>query len=198
MFRTDIINFLIQNNNYKNYLEIGVRNPNDNFNRITCYKKIGVDPDPNSNATNIETSDDFFLKNKENFDIIFIDGLHLCEQVIKDINNSLNFLNEDGIIVCHDCLPNNESEQVEHYDGVSSWTGTVWKGISYFRMNNEDLSIQVVDTDFGCGLIKKGKQKLFPKIDISNMNWEFFIKNRNSLMNVITIQEFRDKYGDSL
>lgn len=196
MFRTDIINFLIQNNNYKNYLEIGVRNPHDNFNKIACYKKVGVDPDPKSNATYIQTSDEFFSKNENNFDIIFIDGLHLCEQVIKDINNSLKFLNEDGIIVCHDCLPNNEQEQIEHYDGVSSWTGTVWKAISQLRMQEQQLSIDVVDTDFGCGLIKRGKQNLFPKTDVSEMNWDFFVKNRNTLMNVITVQQFRDKYGE--
>ncbi|WP_339838581.1 hypothetical protein, partial [uncultured Flavobacterium sp.] len=32
--RTEIINFLLSNNNNNNYLEIGVRNPDDNFNQI--------------------------------------------------------------------------------------------------------------------------------------------------------------------
>lgn len=190
MYRTEIINYLIEKNNYKNYLEIGVRNPNDNFNKINCDFKIGVDPNPNSNATFIETSDDFFLKNEKKFDIIFIDGLHLCEQVIKDVENSLKFLNKNGTIVCHDCLPNNEEEQMRS-PVVNFWTGDVWKAIAYFRMNQENLQIQVVDADFGCGIIREEKQKLFPKTDISNMNWEFFIKNRNNLMNVITVEQFK-------
>jgi hypothetical protein len=32
--RTEIINSLILNNNFKTYLEIGVRNLDDNFNKI--------------------------------------------------------------------------------------------------------------------------------------------------------------------
>ena len=34
MKRTDIINHLIKKNNYKRYLEIGVRNPDENLNKI--------------------------------------------------------------------------------------------------------------------------------------------------------------------
>ena len=51
------------------------------------------------------TSDEFFSQNKETFDLIFIDGLHIHEQVLKDIDNSLNVLNENGVILLHDCLP---------------------------------------------------------------------------------------------
>ena len=32
------------------------------------------------------TSDEFFIQNKNTFDLIFIDGLHIYEQVIKDID----------------------------------------------------------------------------------------------------------------
>src|SRR5215471_13517058 len=43
--RTDIINFLIESLNKEiNYLEIGVRNPDDNFNKISARNKYGVDP----------------------------------------------------------------------------------------------------------------------------------------------------------
>jgi hypothetical protein len=194
MNRTDIINSLILNKNYKSYLEIGVRNPNDNFNKIVCYDKTGVDPEPSAKATHVMTSDDFFKINKKKFDIIFIDGLHLREQVLKDIENSLNCLNEDGTIVCHDCLPNTEKEQVEYYDGISAWVGTVWKGISELRMTREDLEIKVIDTDYGCGLITKGNQKLYPKVLLEDLNWNFFYNNRNNLMNVISVDQFKSHY----
>jgi hypothetical protein len=192
--RTDIINSLILSNNLKTYLEIGVRNRDDNFNKIACYDKTGVDPEPSANATYVMTSDDFFKFNKKKFDIIFIDGLHLREQVLKDIENSLNTLNDEGFIVCHDCLPNTEKEQIEYYDGISAWVGTVWKGISYLRMTRKDLEIKVVDTDYGCGIIKKGSQNLYPKIEFADMDWNYFSKNRNDLMNVISVEEFKKYY----
>ena len=42
-----------------------------------------------------------FIKNNKNktFDIIFIDGLHQCEQVAKDINNSICFLKPSSFII---------------------------------------------------------------------------------------------------
>ena len=49
-----------------------------------------------------ERSDDFFLKNTENFDIIYIDGIHDALQVDRDINNAWNFLNLNGIMICDD------------------------------------------------------------------------------------------------
>ena len=42
------------------------------------------------------TSDDFFLSNKDKFDVIFIDGLHIYEQVRKDVVNSINAINDGG------------------------------------------------------------------------------------------------------
>ncbi len=48
------------------------------------------------------TSDEFFEKNNKKFDIIYIDGWHEAPQVYKDINNSWNSLNTNGIIICDD------------------------------------------------------------------------------------------------
>ena len=49
-----------------------------------------------------ERSDDFFKKNDEYFDLIYIDGTHESFQVDKDINNAWKFLNLNGIIICDD------------------------------------------------------------------------------------------------
>ncbi len=42
--RTEIISFLLKLIDGDNYLEIGVRNPDDNFNKIKCSNKFSVDP----------------------------------------------------------------------------------------------------------------------------------------------------------
>ena len=48
------------------------------------------------------TSENFFLKNKIKFDLIYIDGNHLYDFVKSDISYSLNCLKKVGIIVLDD------------------------------------------------------------------------------------------------
>jgi hypothetical protein len=188
MKRTDIINHLIKKNNYKRYLEIGVRNPDENLNKITVEHKDGVDPAGNCNYP--IPSDDFFnqLDIDVKYDIIFIDGLHLDYQVEQDITNSLKHLNQGGTIVMHDCSPIKEEHQVEEYVVGKTWNGTTWKAYVKFRMTDENLSMCVVDTDHGVGIIKKGKQTLYPKSDV--LNFKLLDENRKEILNLITPEKF--------
>ena len=48
------------------------------------------------------TSDEFFKNNDQKFDVIYVDGWHEANQVYKDIDNSWNCLNVNGIIICDD------------------------------------------------------------------------------------------------
>ena len=128
-FRWDLINYLINKNNYSNYLEIGC-DDDVLFSKINIENKIGVDPVSGGNIR--KTSNDFFKTNKKNFDIVFIDGLHHYEQVKQDVINSINFLNKNGIILLHDCMPDSMSKQaVPRYK--MQWNGDVWKAIIHFR-----------------------------------------------------------------
>jgi predicted O-methyltransferase YrrM len=82
------------------------------------FKNIELNFDNNiKNIENLykykETSDDFFIKNKENFDIIYVDGLHEYSQVKKDLINVLKFLNPDGIIICDDYLWNLDANKAD-------------------------------------------------------------------------------------
>jgi len=106
IFRWDLIQYIVDKYNYSTYLEIGC-DKDQSFAKIRINKKIGVDPI--SGGTIRDTSNNFFNHNKEKFDIIFIDGLHHYEQVIVDINNSLEILNNNGHILIHDCLPRTSS-----------------------------------------------------------------------------------------
>lgn len=155
MTRTDIINHLIKKNGYKSYLEIGVRNLNDNFNLIECELKTGVDPDKNAKATHEMTSDLFFAANQWNYDIIFIDGLHHAEQVLKDLFNSIRILNKGGTIVCHDMNPPTEANQIIPFEaaGIMNWTGDCWKAWVELRQLG-GYSMKVLNTDWGVGVIQ--------------------------------------------
>ncbi len=75
--RTALINHLIEKKHYRDYLEIGVQNSKNNFNKVIVPHKEGVDP--NVDCTYRMTSDEFFktIPKDKKYDIIFIDGLHI-------------------------------------------------------------------------------------------------------------------------
>ena len=126
---TDLLNALIEKYNLKSYLEIGVQNPSNNFDKINVNDKIGVDPDLNLiNNEDIYngTSDEFFTISEDKFDLIFIDGLHHADQVKRDFENSLRCLSDNGFIVIHDCLPINESTTHVPRDS-KVWHGDCYK-----------------------------------------------------------------------
>lgn len=184
--RAEIINKYISKFNYSSYLEIGVES-GYNFAQIKSSDKIGVDPDVNSKATIHQTSDDFFAENKKKFDLIFIDGLHESWQVEKDIDNSLKFLNQGGTIVMHDCLPPDEATAAVPRI-QQQWTGDVYKAFLKFRSKRKDLEMFTIDTDFGCGVIRLGKQET---INLpNNISWNDFVSNKEKWMNIKSCEQF--------
>jgi SAM-dependent methyltransferase len=188
MDRLGILNSIATKNNVQSYLEIGVAN-GYTLKGVICKHKIGVDPDKNSAATLFITSDEFFKNNKETFDLIFIDGLHHADQVKQDIYNALSVLNKKGVIICHDMNPYNEIMQRVPRQSAE-WTGDCWKAWVELRASRDDLSMQVVDTDYGCGVIFRGKQELI-NVDCE-LSYENLEKNRKYWLNLITIQQFLD------
>lgn len=193
MTRTDIINFLAKKINANSYLEIGVREPTGNFNHIDCVSKVAVDPNPLDPVVLPITSDEFFSTNTSKFDIIFIDGLHHANQVEMDINNSLKILNEGGYIICHDMNPTTELMQIVPIQTESEWTGDCWRAWIKLKSTNPKLNMEVVDTDFGVGIISVGKQKLL-KLSNKNPTYDEFVSNKKEWLNLITVNQFYEIY----
>lgn len=81
--RTDLLNHLAEKYNLQRYLEIGVQNPAQNFDKIRCKEKISIDPDPRSRATFCLTSDAFF-------------ELYKKGTVVPVLTDRLNYLDEDA------------------------------------------------------------------------------------------------------
>tara|TARA_Y100000034_G_C6742217_1_gene329426 strand:+ start:58 stop:732 length:675 start_codon:yes stop_codon:yes gene_type:complete len=200
--RFDIINYLIEKNNYVNYLEIGVRAPQACFNRIIAEHKDGVDPVPlgRGEVNYPITSDEFFDFIKDHdikYDIIFVDGLHVYEQAKKDVLNSLNHLTDNGSIIMHDCNPPSMWHQrpAEAYDGSGEWNGTAWKAYVELRCFRKDLSMSVIDTDYGVGVIQFGKQEIWKIDDYKKcIEYEYLDNNRKRLLNLISPEEFEKIY----
>lgn len=90
--------------------------PNDEACKFAPFEKVYQKfKERTSSFKNIKhirkTSDEAFPKLKTKFDVVYIDGLHTYEQVVKDINNSQKVLNASGFISGHDY-------SVENWAGV--------------------------------------------------------------------------------
>ena len=182
IYRWNLIQLIIDKYNFKDYLEIGC-DKNQSFSKIIVNNKVGVDPI--SGGTIRSTSDDFFKNLNNNYDVIFIDGLHYYEQVIKDIKNSLKILNNDGFILVHDCLPRTLAHQaVPRYRG--SWNGDVWKSIVELR-NDINLDIITCEIDFGVAIIRKRKNQNplnLSQKDFKSLKFQDYYYNHKKFMNI--------------
>lgn len=201
MTRYEIINRIIKSKGYKNYLEIGVRD-GECFRMIECENKIGVDPNPTSNdTTHVMTSDDYFsnLPTDSKFDIIFIDGLHIDDQVDRDIENSLRHLTDKGTIVLHDCNPPTEFHALEYPifspPANGNWNGTVYLSLVKLRLYRNDLVLKTVDSDWGVGILTVGESKTIDAFPSDSINWNFFDSNRKEILNLISVTDFIQSYS---
>lgn len=200
MQRYDIINKIAEKISAESYLEIGVYNPADCFDKIRIKHKESVDPgiDGLSLATHKLTSDDFFasLEAERRWDIIFIDGLHTGEQVYLDVKNALKHLNENGYIVLHDCNPPTiyharELQSDRNQPAGASWNGTVWKAFQKLRTTHSNLLDMVtVDTDWGVGVLRKGKSVAISEDFNSMYDYVYFDKNRKDVLLLVNEEEF--------
>lgn len=156
-----------------------------------------------------ETSDSFFenrkteIQKRAPLDVVLVDGLHTFEAALKDVLNSLQYLNPKGIIVMHDCyppfkaaalptkdFPTDEEQQVEGWTG--EWCGDVWKSIVYLRRNFPDsLKVCVIHTDYGLGIVRIVKpidhlfpinQKLFDEID--RLDYDDMVANQSEYIDL--------------
>ena len=206
--RTKIINYLLSTKEKDtSYLEIGVRDPKDNFNHIKATTKYSVDPGVEYTKNPVDfqmTSDEFFEKLSKNeilsnmikFDVIFIDGLHLAQQVDKDIANALCYIKDDGFIVLHDCNPPTEWHARELFSYFNtpargSWNGTTWKAFLKWRFN-PSINSCCIDSDWGVGILSI-KHQIGKSIEPANSFFEFslFEENRTEYLNLIDFKALK-------
>jgi hypothetical protein len=196
---TELLNALIEKYGLKSYLEIGINNPANNFDKIKlkCESKKGVDPDVIGENIWKSTSDIFFnaLFNndypddyKNAFDLIFIDGLHTADQVKRDFENSLRCLSDNGYIVIHDVLPENEEGTIVPRI-TKQWWGDVYK----WAMNISQyagIRYKTFDIDNGCMLVYKDAKILTPE-RAGTPFWDYkdYIEGGKQLMNVTSTVE---------
>ena len=185
-----LINDLISDLNYKSYLELGV-SVGESWKLISCENKIGVDN--NINVANEfdgvihSTTDNYFLNNKDKFDLIYIDALHEKNQVYKDFKNSFNVLNDSGVIIFHDVNPFDISQT--HFNN-SGDVFELWielaKTYKVYIIKNE------YDGD-SVGIFIKSKNSKFIDIELKDYTYQFFSENREDFISYLNYEEIINK-----
>lgn len=149
--------------NFK-YLEIGSFEGNSaifvssNFPRseITCVDPwVNYEEHINENLTNVEkifdsntrnlinikkiknTSNNFFIKNKQNYNFIYIDGYHKYEYVLKDCLNSWQVLLPGGILACDDYI-------WEFYQGTEMKLNPCFAINKFLEIKKEQIKVLLV------------------------------------------------------
>ena len=155
------------------YLEIGV-DAGQTFQAVNAASKTAVDPafkfpvPPNSDGNPVKyhqvTSDVFFAgvaPTGARFDVVFVDGLHTFEQVLRDTLNAVSMLKPFGVVVVDDITPNSyhsalpsltQAFQVRDYvsrwhpelEADATWMGDVYKLAFFVRSFVQQVSFASV------------------------------------------------------
>ena len=142
------------------------------------------------------TSDDFFAKYHpgrmlgSDPDFMFLDGMHLCEYLLRDFINAERVAGENAVIALHDCLPveipMTDRKQcgtpaiTPHRDGW--WTGDVWRTALYLKRRRPDLRIVSLDAPpTGLILISQLKGASAPAIDVEEAASEMMAMDLESM-----------------
>jgi hypothetical protein len=151
------------------YVEIGVSGGGSLARALASTRAIGIDPDPRPFRETVAcdyelfrlTSDEFFEQHDLRelvggpFDLAFIDGMHLFENVLRDFINLERNAGPASIILVHDCLPIDAVTSSRERTTIM-WTGDVWKLIPCLHEYRPDLEIEVVDAGpSGLAVIKQ-------------------------------------------
>lgn len=210
--RTTLIQRLIDQHHFPNYLEIGVF-VGHNFLQIQANNCVAVDPQSQfgrkkrfseQKKYHQMTSDAYFHRQvlqdfPEGIDIAFIDGLHTYEQARRDVLNCLKYLKPHGFILMHDCFPKTAAaahpemktaQKMPDYEGF--WNGDVYKTILWLRTCREDLHVAVLDKDHGLGIVRRRKAENMLSLtdqEIKEMAYPTFANKAHSLLNIQQIDE---------
>lgn len=165
----DIINRLIRQFGFKRYLEYNKFDGTKCFSEVVCESKtLAFLPEhayldaPTTErllrtAQSVPASDILTLPQLlerhagQGFDIILFDPVHVRPEVDHVVRALPALLNPGGILVVHDCNPENEAiTSVQRCPGA--WVGETYKAFALLRHHNPGRAFTVAE-DFGCGLV---------------------------------------------
>jgi predicted O-methyltransferase YrrM len=152
----------------KSYLEIGV-STGRTFVSVDVPHKVAVDPRFRFDVAAHQapglhfhqtTSDEFFEKHprSEKFDLIFLDGLHVFGQTLRDFRNAIEVAHEGTVFLIDDVVPMDEFSALPDQRGArqarldatgvrrKGWHGDVYKVIFAIHDLHPEFSFVTIES----------------------------------------------------
>ena len=155
------------------YLEVGVSKATT-FDPIRATRKVAVDPaflfeiseakarNPNAEYHQM-TSDRYFgevIQDSDAFDVIYLDGLHTFEQILRDFTNALCFLKKGGVIVINEVYPVSyvaSLSSIRAFKAVKkalnirdkAWMGDVYRLVYFIDSFFQQMTFRTVQDNHG-------------------------------------------------
>jgi Methyltransferase domain len=180
------------------YLEIGVFR-GTTFHNLEAPRKVAVDPafqfdvaaarrDNPAASYHEVPSDTYFgtiIDPGEQFDVIYLDGLHTAEQTLRDLLNALFHLAPDGIVVIDDVKPTSHLAAIPSHQRFAairkrlasperSWMGDVYKVVYFIDSFLQQLSWRTVAENHGQSVVWRCRRPEVPERRIAEVGAKSF------------------------
>ena len=119
------------------------------------------------------------------FDLICVDPYHEYKESISSFRLFTLLLNDDGILISHDCNPPT-FESSSHIYKQGEWCGVTYAAFIEIAYNNPDWYYAIINKDYGLGIISK-KEIQFVKKIIDTDNQKIFLQKINMKKHIISL-----------
>jgi hypothetical protein len=176
--KMDIVHHLMKRFGYRRYLEIATATTGlchaeiDRDSLAVCRRLLynlppnfsdGLPIDYAFSGLDIAAGLAALSAERPRFDIIFVDPFHAYAPSRRDIESAFAMLDPGGALVVHDCRPADAALADPQFQ-VGEWCGVTYKAYLDVVLGRTDLRYLTVDTDYGCGVIRKKAMPLRRRI----------------------------------
>lgn len=167
--KSDLANYLIGACGYRNYLEVCTIGNESRFSEIDRSRLSRCDRLLYRCADSFTDGFDITFRSPDDridacmseigsrgiaYDIALVDSRHEYALSYRDIAETMKILRPGGTLIVHDCIPIDERSASPH-EVASPWTGVTYKAFVDFVMADPQYPYAVVESDCGCGVIRK-------------------------------------------
>lgn len=208
IYRSGVMKRLVSLYEQPRYLEVGV-SAGRTFFKVPAAHKVAVDPAfrfdvEQARAEHPEAefhqvpSDEYFARIIDpdaRFDVIYLDGLHVHEQTLRDLMNALHHLQPQGVIVVDDTRPpthlaslpdREEFAAVRRYlhTADARWMGDIYKLVWFVETFMPHLSYRTIAENHGQTVIWRARRTDYPQRtlrEVADLPFERMVVDEDAL-----------------